>query len=145
MATILIYGGEVKAGSQSLGYRECAPSVLLKKPISHIERICSRSTLGGVVRAFQLSRAKEIRMGEEELHELEEQIEHAGHDAGMAPVSLTISILAVIVAAVSLLGHRTNPQELILRNKITDHWADFQAKSIRSNMPIKRLQISPQS
>jgi hypothetical protein len=70
-------------------------------------------------------------MGEEEVHELQEQVEHVGHGAGTAPVSLTMAILAVIVATVSLLGHRTNTEELILQSKITDQWAYFQAKSIR--------------
>jgi Domain of unknown function (DUF4337) len=73
-------------------------------------------------------------MSSEELHELQEQVEHAGHHAGMASVSLTMAILAVIVATVSLLGHRTNTEELVLQNKITDHWAYFQAKSIRRHV-----------
>lgn len=69
-------------------------------------------------------------MSTEELQELHEHAEHARH-TGMAPVSLTMAILAVLVAAASLLGHRTTTEELVLQNKITDQWAYFQAKSIR--------------
>ena len=70
-------------------------------------------------------------MSSEEVHELQEQVEHAADHAGMASVSLTMAILAVIVATVSLLGHRTTTEELALQNKITDQWAYFRAKSIR--------------
>ena len=59
-------------------------------------------------------------MSSEEVHELQEQVEHAADHAGMASVSLTMAILAVIVATVSLLGHRTTTEELALQNKITD-------------------------
>jgi hypothetical protein len=69
-------------------------------------------------------------MSSEELQELHEHAEHGRH-TGMARVSLTMAVLAVLVAAVSLLGHRTSTEELVLQNRITDHWAYFQAKSIR--------------
>ena len=68
-------------------------------------------------------------MSSDELQELHEHVEHARH-TGMARVSLTMAVLAVLVAAVSLLGHRTNTEELVLQSKITDQWAYFQAKSI---------------
>lgn len=69
-------------------------------------------------------------MSSDELQELHEHAEHARH-TGMARVSLTMAVLAVLVAAVSLLGHRTSTEELVLQNRITDQWAYFQAKSIR--------------
>ena len=47
------------------------------------------------------------------------------------PVSLTISILAVLVAAVTLLGHRAHTEELLLQSQATDQWAFYQAKNIR--------------
>ena len=67
----------------------------------------------------------------EELQELQEQAEHAQHDRSLAPVSLTMAVLAVLVAAVSLLGHRSHTEEVILQNKATDQWAYYQAKNIR--------------
>ena len=53
------------------------------------------------------------------------------HNPGMAPVSLTMAVLAVAVAAVSLLGHRAHTEEVVLQNKVSDQWAYFQAKNIR--------------
>ena len=70
-------------------------------------------------------------MGHEELHELHEHAEHAKHDPTLAPVSLTMAVLAVLVATVSLMGHRAHTEEVILQNKVTDQWAYFQAKNIR--------------
>ena len=67
----------------------------------------------------------------EELHELQEHAEHARHDPSMAPVSLTMAVLAVLVATVSLLGHRTSTEEVVLQNKVTDQWSYYQAKNIR--------------
>ena len=49
----------------------------------------------------------------------------------MAPVTLTMAIFAVLVAAVSLLGHRAHTEELLLQTKATDQWAYYQAKDIR--------------
>jgi hypothetical protein len=47
------------------------------------------------------------------------------------PVSVTMSILAVLVAAVTLLGHRAHTEELFLQSQATDQWAYYQAKNIR--------------
>jgi len=67
----------------------------------------------------------------EELQELQEHAEEAKHDRSLAPVSLTMAVLAVLVATVSLLGHRAHNEEVILQNKATDQWAYYQAKNIR--------------
>ena len=67
----------------------------------------------------------------EELHELHERAEEAHHDPSLAPVTLTMAILAVVVAAVSLLGHRAHTEEILLQTKATDQWAYYQAKDIR--------------
>ncbi len=67
----------------------------------------------------------------EEPHELHERAELARHDAAMAPVTITMAVLAVLVAAVSLLGHRAHTEELLQQTKATDHWAYYQAKNIR--------------
>jgi hypothetical protein len=67
----------------------------------------------------------------EELSELQEHAEHAREHPDLAPVSLTMAVLAVLVATVSLLGHRTHTEEVILQNKVTDQWSYYQAKNIR--------------
>jgi len=70
-------------------------------------------------------------MSADELQELQEHAEHAKEHPSMAPVSLTMAVIAVLVAVVSLLGHRTHTEEVILQNKVTDQWAYYQAKNIR--------------
>src|SRR5258708_7822353 len=70
-------------------------------------------------------------MSTDEFQELHEHAEHAAHNPSMAPVSLTMAILAVCVAVVSLLGHRTHTEEVVLQNRVSDQWAYYQAKNIR--------------
>lgn len=70
-------------------------------------------------------------MPSQELQELHEHAEHAKLDPSLAPVSLTMATLAVLVATVSLLGHRAHTEEVVLQNKVTDQWAYYQAKNIR--------------
>jgi hypothetical protein len=70
-------------------------------------------------------------MSSEELSELHEHAEAAHHDKSMAPVSLTMAVLAVLVAVASLLGHRAHTEEIVLQTKSTDQWAFYQAKNIR--------------
>lgn len=57
--------------------------------------------------------------------------EHGGDNPLLIPVSVSISVLAVIVAFVTLLGHRAHTEELLLQSKATDQWAYYQAKNIR--------------
>lgn len=70
-------------------------------------------------------------MSADELQELQEHAEHAQHNPSLAPVSLTMAIVAVLVATVSLLGHRAHTEEVVLQNKVSDQWAFYQAKNIR--------------
>ena len=67
----------------------------------------------------------------EEIHELHEHAEEAHHDPSLVPVTVTMAILAVLVAVVGLLGHRAHTEELLLKNEAMDAWAQYQAKSIR--------------
>src|SRR3979490_1142478 len=63
--------------------------------------------------------------------ELPETGEEHGNNPLVLPVSVTISILAVLVAAVTLLGHRAHTEELLLQSHATAQWAYYQAKNIR--------------
>jgi hypothetical protein len=67
----------------------------------------------------------------EELNELREHAEEAKHDPSLVPVTMTMAVLAVLVATVSLLGHRSSTEEVILQNKVTDQWSHYQAKDTR--------------
>jgi hypothetical protein len=69
----------------------------------------------------------------DELQELQEHAEHAHNNPSLAPVSLTMALLAVIVAVVTLLGHRAHTEEVILQAKSSDQWAYYQAKNIREH------------
>ena len=65
--------------------------------------------------------------------ELEVHTHHGEHGENplVIPVSLTMSILAVLVAVATLFGHRTHTEELLLQAQATDQWAYYQAKNIR--------------
>ena len=69
----------------------------------------------------------------DELQELHEHAEHAAHDRSMAPVSLTMAVLAVLVAVASLLGHRAHTEEVVLQALASDQWSYYQAKNIRQH------------
>jgi hypothetical protein len=68
---------------------------------------------------------------EHEMEELQEAAEHGREHSDLAPVSLTMSILAVLVAVAALLSHRAHTEEVLLQNKATDQWGYYQAKNIR--------------
>jgi hypothetical protein len=67
----------------------------------------------------------------EDLNELQENAEHGANEKSLAPVTVTMAIFAVLVAGVSLLGHRAHTEEIILQTRSTDQWAYYQAKEIR--------------
>lgn len=66
-----------------------------------------------------------------EAHELQEHAEHGAHEPTMRPVAFTMSLLAVLVAIATVLGHRTHTQAVLEQNKATDQWNEYQAKKIR--------------
>jgi hypothetical protein len=67
----------------------------------------------------------------DELQELHERAEHGAHNPEMAPVSLTMAILAVLVAIVTLLGHRMHTEEVVKQTLANDQWAYYQGKDTR--------------
>ena len=64
---------------------------------------------------------------------LEGHGEHGGYGAGpdMMPATITLSILAVLVAITTLMGHRASKEELLLQNQESDQWNYYQAKNQR--------------
>jgi len=66
-----------------------------------------------------------------EAQELKEQAEQ-GAERAMRPVAFTMSLLAVMVAVTTVLGHRTHTEAVLYQNKATDQWNEYQAKKIRS-------------
>jgi hypothetical protein len=88
----------------------------------------------------------------DELQELQENAEHGAHERSLAPVTVTMAVLAVLVATITLLGHRAHTEEILFQTKSTDQWAYYQAKEIRrrnyelflDEMSVFSLQNSPE-
>lgn len=68
-----------------------------------------------------------------EAQELKEHAEHGAHEATMRPVAFTMSVLAVLVAVTTVLGHRTHTEAVLNQNRATDQWNYYQAHKIRAN------------
>ena len=69
-----------------------------------------------------------------EAQELKEHAEHGSSESGLRPVAFTMSVLAVLVAITTVLGHRTHTEAILLQNSATDQWNQYQAKKIRSEI-----------
>ena len=64
--------------------------------------------------------------------ELPERPEHSiEEDPLILPVSVTISTLAVLVALVTMFGHRAANEQILSQAKASDQWSYYQAKNIR--------------
>jgi len=68
-----------------------------------------------------------------EAQELQEHAEHGSQESALRPVAFTMAVLAVLVAVVTVLGHRTHTEAVLDQNKATDQWNEYQAHKIRSN------------
>lgn len=79
----------------------------------------------------------------EELSELKEHAEHAKANPALAPVSVTMAILAVLVAVATLLGHRAHTEEVVLQAKASDQWEYYQAKNIRRHEDEIVAELTP--
>lgn len=60
---------------------------------------------------------------------LKESAEHGGE--ALTHISLAISILAVLVAMVTVLGHRSHTEAVLMQSRAADQWGEYQAKKIR--------------
>jgi hypothetical protein len=69
----------------------------------------------------------------DEVEELQEAAERAKERRELAPVSFTMAVLAVLVATVTLLGHRAHTEEILQQTRATDQWSYYQAKNMRRN------------
>ncbi|HEV2619362.1 MAG TPA: DUF4337 domain-containing protein, partial [Acidobacteriaceae bacterium] len=54
-----------------------------------------------------------------------------GGEESLTSISLAISILAVLVATVTVLGHRTHTEAVLAQSRAGDQWNEYQAKKIR--------------
>ena len=62
------------------------------------------------------------------------EIQEGAREAHQRAVGLTTAVVAALLAAVVLMGHRLNTEEIVMQTKSADGWAFFQAKNSRSQM-----------
>jgi len=65
-----------------------------------------------------------------EINVFSKEMKEAG-ESGMRHISLAISVLAVLVAMVTVLGHRTHTEAVLTQTRAADQWNLYQAKKIR--------------
>lgn len=68
-----------------------------------------------------------------EIQEFTKQLQEANEEKGesLTSISLAISILAVLVAMVTVLGHRSHTEAILMQSRAADQWNLYQAKKIR--------------
>ena len=67
-----------------------------------------------------------------EVSEFANQMKESGEGGeSLKSISLGISILAVLVAMVTVLGHRSHTEAVLMQSRAGDQWNEYQAKKIR--------------
>ena len=77
---------------------------------------------------------------------LKESAEASEQGASLTNISLAISILAVLVAMVTVLGHRSHTEAIPAQARAGDQWSEYQTKRIRSDqadVAIELLTLQP--
>jgi hypothetical protein len=72
-----------------------------------------------------------------EIHEFSEQMKE-GAEKSLMRVSLIIAILAVMVAMVTVLGHRAHTHAVLEQTRAADQWNEYQARKLR----VQQTQIA---
>jgi hypothetical protein len=83
-----------------------------------------------------------------EVQEFANQMKESGEGGGesLKTISLAISILAVLVAMVTVLGHRSHTEAVLMQSRAGDQWNEYQAKKIRMenlSVDIDLLALQP--
>ena len=88
-------------------------------------------------------------MEPQEIQEFSKQMKEAGEGGeSLMTISLAISILAVLVAMVTVLGHRSHTEAVLSQARAGDMWNEYQAKKIRYDqvgVTIDMLSLQPNS
>jgi hypothetical protein len=77
------------------------------------------------------------KMEASEIHEFSEQLQEGG-EKRLMHVSLTIAILAVLVAMVTVLGHRAHTHAVLEQTRAADQWNEYQSRKLR----VQQTQIA---
>jgi hypothetical protein len=72
-----------------------------------------------------------------EIHEFSEELKE-GAAKSLPQVSLTIAILAVLVAMVTVLGHRAHTRAVLEQTRAADQWNEYQSRKLR----VQQTQIA---
>ena len=84
-----------------------------------------------------------------EVQEFANQMKESGEgDESLKTISLGISILAVLVAMVTVLGHRSHTEAVLMQSRAGDQWNLYQAKKIRMDnlsVTLDLMAIQPSS
>ena len=67
----------------------------------------------------------------EDIQELHEHAEHAREYPALVGATFTMSVIAVLVAAISVLGHRAHTRAIVEQTEAADSWSEYQARNIR--------------
>src|SRR5579871_5094619 len=86
-------------------------------------------------------------MEPQEMQEFSNQLKEANEGGeSLKSISLAISILAVLVAMVTVLGHRSHTEAVLMQSKAADQWAEYQAKKIRDEnlqVTVDQMALQP--
>ena len=80
-----------------------------------------------------------------EISEFSKQMKEAG-ESSLTGIALAISILAVLVAMVTVLSHRSHTEAVLMQARAGDQWNQYQAKRIRQEsllVTIDMLGLQP--
>ena len=83
-----------------------------------------------------------------ELSELSQHMKQAVEGEGgesLTKISLAISILAVLVAMVTVMGHRTHTHAILYQVRAADQWNIYQTRKIQSDETLGRIVCYPYS
>lgn len=75
-----------------------------------------------------------------EINEFTEQVKEGG-ESNLKSVSLAISVLAVLVAMVTVMGHRTHTEAVLQQAKASDSWNEYQARKMRIQEDLSAITV----
>jgi hypothetical protein len=80
-----------------------------------------------------------------EIQEFSKQMKEAG-EASLTRISLAISILAVLVAMVTVLSHRSHTEAVLEQSRANDQWEEYQSRKLRAenlSVTVDLLTLQP--
>ena len=82
-----------------------------------------------------------------EVNEFEKQMQEAG-EGGMKRIALAVSVLAVLLGMITVLGHRTHTEAVLTQDSTNNKWDQYGDKNIRIlqlSMESDLLSLQPSS